>query len=80
MSIKYEPVKELPKRERPRRSEYEAIIKRFIEDEEIKYARVSKEGVKPRSLASAFRGIIKRKNYSNVKVSIIKGEVYLIKA
>jgi len=79
MSIKYEPVKELPKRERPRRSEYEAIIKRFIEDEETKYARVSKEGVKPSSLASVFRGIIKRKKYTGVKVSIIQGQVYLVK-
>ena len=79
MSIEYKPIKELPKPRRARKSEYEEIIKRFLEDK-TKYAEISREGVKTVSLASALRRIIKQKDLSDkVTVSVIGGKVYLVK-
>ena len=79
MSIEYRPIEELPKPRRARKSEYEEIIKKFLDDT-AKYAEVSREGVKSVSLASALRRIIKQKDLSNkVTVSVIGGKVYLVK-
>ena len=80
MSIEYRPVKELPKPRRARKSEYEEIIEKFLNDKATKYAEISREGVKPVSLASALRRIIKQRNlYSKITVSVIGGKVYLVK-
>lgn len=80
MSIVYKPVKELPKGLRARRSEYEEVIEKFLDDKTTKYAEISKEGVKSVSLASALRRIIKQKNLSDkIAISVIGGKVYLVK-
>lgn len=80
MSIIYKPIKELPKPRRARKSDYEEIIEKFLDDKTAKYAEISREGVKSVSLASALRRIIKQKDLSDkVTVRVIGGKVYLAK-
>ena len=56
------------------------ILEKFLADEEIKYAEVSKKGVKTVSLASALKARIKNKKLNDkVKVRQISKKVYLEK-
>lgn len=54
MSIELKPIKQLPKAKRGKTTEYENVLKQFMQGDD-KFCEVSKKGVKGISLASALK-------------------------
>ena len=81
INLELKPVEESPKHRRVgRKSEYDRILEKSLEDESTKYAEVSKKGVKNISSASALKNRIKKKKLDDsVNVRMISKKVCLEK-
>ena len=80
MSIELKKVEKLPERRRKAgRSKYDDIIEKFLGNDEMTFAEVSKKGVKTASLLVALRDRISKKYKGKLKVVQRQNKVYLSK-
>lgn len=80
MSIELKKVEELPERVRKAgASKYDDIIDKFLADDEMTFAEVSKKGVKTASLLAALKGRISKEYKGKLKVVQRQNKVYLSK-
>jgi len=80
MSIELKKVEKLPERIRKvGKSKYDDIIEKFLANDEMTFAEVSKKGVKTSSLLVALRGRISKNYKGKLKVVQRQNKVYLSK-
>lgn len=80
MSIDLKKVEKLPERIRKAgKSKYDDIIEKFLGNDEMTFAEVSKKGAKTASLVAALRGRISKKYKGKLEVVQRQNKVYLSK-